>query len=237
MIECVRRTSRNVKRWQSGDMALRWTVAGMLEAEQQFRRVIGYRDLAKLAVAVERDLTAKTVSSSTAEEAATLVTAWPFTPGPSSRSSTTIGTSSDVASAPLAARRPNAHVRGDRRFPRQRLSRGLRNSHHPKSKPTGTRVRFPPSRRQPRSRPLCGFSALAGSVRADGPGQGRRQPLRFAHGSERLQQLTPACRDRLWSNPNVRREERWCDCSRRIPSARQPKTDTSIFWLRLPQVL
>ena len=56
MIECVRRTSRNVKRWQSGDMALRWTAAGMLEAERQFRRVIGYRDLAKLAVAIERDL-------------------------------------------------------------------------------------------------------------------------------------------------------------------------------------
>ncbi len=30
MIECVRRTSRNVKRWQSGEMALRWTAAGML---------------------------------------------------------------------------------------------------------------------------------------------------------------------------------------------------------------
>jgi hypothetical protein len=74
MIECVRRTSRNVKRWQSGDMALRWTAAGMLEAEQQFRRVIGYRDLAKLAVAIERDLTAD-VLSPTAEEAATLVTA------------------------------------------------------------------------------------------------------------------------------------------------------------------
>lgn len=28
----------------------------MLEAERQFRRVIGYRDLAKLAVAVERDV-------------------------------------------------------------------------------------------------------------------------------------------------------------------------------------
>jgi transposase-like protein len=28
MIECVRRTSRNVKRWQSGEMALRWTAAG-----------------------------------------------------------------------------------------------------------------------------------------------------------------------------------------------------------------
>ena len=55
MIESVRRTSRNVKRWQSGDMALRWTAAGMLEAETQFRRVIGYRDLARLAVAIERD--------------------------------------------------------------------------------------------------------------------------------------------------------------------------------------
>jgi transposase-like protein len=38
MIETVRRTSRNVKRWQNGDMCLRWTAAGMLEAEAQFRR-------------------------------------------------------------------------------------------------------------------------------------------------------------------------------------------------------
>jgi putative transposase len=56
MIETVRRTSRNVKHWSSGDMCLRWTAAGMLEAEQQFRRVIGYPALAKLAVAVEREL-------------------------------------------------------------------------------------------------------------------------------------------------------------------------------------
>jgi hypothetical protein len=49
MIECVRRSSRNVKRWQSGDMALGWTAAGMLEAERQFRRIIRYRDLAKCA--------------------------------------------------------------------------------------------------------------------------------------------------------------------------------------------
>ena len=56
MIEIVRRTSRNVKRWQSGDMCLRWTAAGMLEAERQFRKIIGYRDLAKLALAIERDL-------------------------------------------------------------------------------------------------------------------------------------------------------------------------------------
>jgi putative transposase len=56
MIEIVRRSSRNVKRWQSGDMCLRWTAAGMLEAERQFRKIIGYRDLAKLALAAEREL-------------------------------------------------------------------------------------------------------------------------------------------------------------------------------------
>jgi hypothetical protein len=55
MIECVRRTARNVKHWQNGEMCLRWTAAGMLEAEHQFRRVIGYQDLAKLAAAVERE--------------------------------------------------------------------------------------------------------------------------------------------------------------------------------------
>jgi putative transposase len=69
MIGIVRRTSRNVKRWQSGDMCLRWTAAGMLEAERQFRRVIGYRDLAKLSLAVERELRAQSIE----EVVATLV--------------------------------------------------------------------------------------------------------------------------------------------------------------------
>jgi predicted nucleic acid-binding protein len=70
MIEIIRRTSRNVKRWQSGDMCLRWTAAGMLEAETQFRKVVGYSDLAKLAVAVERDLLAQrtTAHTTTTEE-------------------------------------------------------------------------------------------------------------------------------------------------------------------------
>ena len=54
MIEIVRHTQRNVKRWQDGDMRKRWTAAGMLIAEQQFRRIIGYRDLAKLVIAIER---------------------------------------------------------------------------------------------------------------------------------------------------------------------------------------
>jgi transposase-like protein len=69
MIECVRRTSRNVKRWQNGEMCLRWTAAGMLEAEGQFRRVIGYRDLAKLAVAIEHDLHRSPVPSPSKEAA------------------------------------------------------------------------------------------------------------------------------------------------------------------------
>jgi len=74
MIEFVRRTSRNVKRWQSGDMALRWTAAGMLEAERQFRRIIGYADLAKLITAIERELHQPATPSPT-EEAVTLTTA------------------------------------------------------------------------------------------------------------------------------------------------------------------
>ncbi|MCC6223815.1 MAG: transposase [Thermoleophilia bacterium] len=75
MIECVRRTSRNVKRWQSGEMALRWTAAGMLEAERQFRRIIGYRDLAKLAVAIEHELTRRTIAHTPTKETATLIPA------------------------------------------------------------------------------------------------------------------------------------------------------------------
>jgi putative transposase len=59
MIQTVRRISRNVKHWSSGDMCLRWTAAGMLEAERQFRRITGHGDLAKLAVTVERDIAAK----------------------------------------------------------------------------------------------------------------------------------------------------------------------------------
>jgi hypothetical protein len=50
MIGICRATSRNVKRWQNGDMCLRWTAAGMLEAEQQFRKIIGYKHLAALAL-------------------------------------------------------------------------------------------------------------------------------------------------------------------------------------------
>jgi transposase-like protein len=75
MIECVRRTARNVKHWQNGEMCLRWTAAGMLEAEQQFRRIIGYQDLAKLAARVEREVTRHQPEPTPTQEAATLATA------------------------------------------------------------------------------------------------------------------------------------------------------------------
>lgn len=73
MISIARTTSKNVKNWQSGAMALRWIAAGMLEAEKQFRRVAGYRDLAKLIEAIERADSA--MAESADKEADTLVVA------------------------------------------------------------------------------------------------------------------------------------------------------------------
>jgi len=39
----VREIGRRVKRWQNGTMVLRWTAAGVLEAERGFRKLVGYR--------------------------------------------------------------------------------------------------------------------------------------------------------------------------------------------------
>jgi putative transposase len=74
MIDCVRTTQRNVKHWSSGEMSLRWTAAGMLEAEKQFRKVIGYLDLPGLAVAIERRLHLPQPNTATTQEAAIAVT-------------------------------------------------------------------------------------------------------------------------------------------------------------------
>jgi putative transposase len=74
MIEIVRHTQRNVKRWREGDMRRRWTAAGMLVAERQFRRIIGYRDLAKLVIAIERHTTITTPTNPQRVEAAEPVT-------------------------------------------------------------------------------------------------------------------------------------------------------------------
>ena len=75
MIECVRRSSRNVKRWSPGEMALRWTAAGMLEAEHQFRKTIGYKDLAKPTIAIDHDLDRRQTTPPSTRKAATLITA------------------------------------------------------------------------------------------------------------------------------------------------------------------
>ena len=48
----VRETARRVRRWQGGAMILRWTAAGVLEAERNFRKIVGYRSLAKLDAAL-----------------------------------------------------------------------------------------------------------------------------------------------------------------------------------------
>lgn len=54
MIACVRRTSRQVTHWQSGEMVLRWTAAGLLEAKRQSRRISGSDQLAQLSEAIEK---------------------------------------------------------------------------------------------------------------------------------------------------------------------------------------
>jgi putative transposase len=54
MIEIVRDHAGRVKRWSSGEMALRCAAAGMLAAEAQFRRVKGYQELPALAAALQR---------------------------------------------------------------------------------------------------------------------------------------------------------------------------------------
>ena len=44
----VERYTRNVKRWRGGQMIQRWVASALLEAEQRFRRVRGYRDMRHL---------------------------------------------------------------------------------------------------------------------------------------------------------------------------------------------
>lgn len=51
-VDIVKAHARNVKRWQGGDMRLRWAAAGMLAAQAQYRRVKGYRQLDQLATAI-----------------------------------------------------------------------------------------------------------------------------------------------------------------------------------------
>src|SRR5271169_4444943 len=52
LFDRVREIGRRVKRWQNGTMVLRWTAAGMLEAERGFRKLVGYRAMPILVAAL-----------------------------------------------------------------------------------------------------------------------------------------------------------------------------------------
>jgi putative transposase len=60
MIEICRDHAINVKRWQDGQMVLRWIAAGMGEAAKQFRRVNGHLYLLALRVALDQTIAAVT---------------------------------------------------------------------------------------------------------------------------------------------------------------------------------
>jgi putative transposase len=54
MISIARTTNRNVTHWKDGEMVLRWTAAGMINAERSFRRVKGYKQMPHLVAALHR---------------------------------------------------------------------------------------------------------------------------------------------------------------------------------------
>ena len=60
MIEICRDHAANVKRWQDGQMVLRWIAAGMGEARKQFRRVNGHLHLPALRAALDATIPAVT---------------------------------------------------------------------------------------------------------------------------------------------------------------------------------
>jgi putative transposase len=52
LISRTRHVKRNVKRWRTGQMVLRWTAAAVLEAVKGFRRLKGHKDMPKLVAAL-----------------------------------------------------------------------------------------------------------------------------------------------------------------------------------------
>ena len=54
MLSIARTTNGNVTRWRDGQMVLRWTAAGILNAERSFRRVKGYKQMPQLIAALHR---------------------------------------------------------------------------------------------------------------------------------------------------------------------------------------
>jgi putative transposase len=64
MISIARTTNRNVTRWRDGQMVLRWTAAGMLNAERSFRRIKGHKQMPQLVDALHRHAHPETAADS-----------------------------------------------------------------------------------------------------------------------------------------------------------------------------
>jgi transposase-like protein len=52
LISRTRHVKRNVKRWRTGQMVVRWAAAGVLEAVKGFRRLKGHKEMPKLVAAL-----------------------------------------------------------------------------------------------------------------------------------------------------------------------------------------
>jgi transposase-like protein len=63
-LSVVEQVTGRVKRWRQGDMRWRWCVAGLLHAEQHFRRVDGYRHIPALLTALDRASSHREIESS-----------------------------------------------------------------------------------------------------------------------------------------------------------------------------
>jgi hypothetical protein len=71
MISVARTTMGNVKSWKDGSMKKRWVAAGMLEAERNFRRVRGCKEMPTLVAALRRQTTPnETVTPANYDQAA-----------------------------------------------------------------------------------------------------------------------------------------------------------------------
>jgi len=59
----ARDVTGRVKRWRGGDMRLRWSAAGLLEAEKNFRRIRGCKLMPKLLIALDRGAVAESATA------------------------------------------------------------------------------------------------------------------------------------------------------------------------------
>lgn len=62
-LSVTRTVTGRVTRWRDGDMRLRWCTAGLLRAEEKFRRIKGFRYLSQLARALPRQIEPPTLES------------------------------------------------------------------------------------------------------------------------------------------------------------------------------